>query len=314
SGPGAPAAARQARQSPTPVAELVERIDAAVRGAGGRPVRAPASFVVADRRVTLSVDLRAERIVAHNVLGMVEGADPALRHELVVVGAHFDHDGIDEAGRIYNGADDDGSGTAAVLEIAEAFAEAARGGARPRRTVVFALWNAEEKGLLGSRHYAARPAPPGRVVANVNLDMVGRNEHVPDERDPRFRGLTRTTPEENADAVHLIGYSYSPDLAAIVREENAAVGLKVRTTLDDNPQNLIRRSDHWVFLQRRIPAAMFTTGLHPDYHTAQDDVEKINFDKLEKIARLAYRVAWRVASGAEPPRYVEPAPARRASP
>jgi hypothetical protein len=121
-------------------------------------------------------------------------------------------------------------------------------------------------------------------------------------------GLSKTSASENRNSVHLLGYSYSPQFAALVRQENAAIGLTIKETLDVSPQNLIRRSDQWSFLQQRIPAVFFTTGLHPDYHTPQDDVGRINFEKLEKIARLAFRVTWRLASDAQVPAYVEPRP------
>jgi Zn-dependent M28 family amino/carboxypeptidase len=148
-------------------------------------------------------------------------------------------------------------------------------------------------------------------VANVNLDMIGRNEDVPDPSDFRFVGLSKTSASENTNTLHLLGYTYSPEFAALVRQENAAVGLTIKQTLDVSPQNLIRRSDQWSFLQQRVPAVFFTTGLHPDYHTPQDDVGRINFDKLQKVARLAFRVTWRLATDPELPAYVEPRAAAR---
>ncbi|HSL21281.1 MAG TPA: M28 family peptidase [Vicinamibacterales bacterium] len=290
-------------------AALRDRIGRALESAG-KPVNGVASFAVGPRQVRLAVDLTRERVVVHNVLGMIVGDDPKFKDQIVVVGAHLDHDGIDSDGRVFNGADDNASGTVGVLETAEAFAAAARSGRRPARTVVFALWNAEEKGLLGSRYYAEHPVPSGSVVANLTLDMIGRNEEVPDPKDFRFRGLDKTSAEENANSMHLLGYSYSPEFAEIVREENAAVGLTIKESLDVNPQNLIRRSDQWPFLLKRVPVAFFTTGLHPDYHTPQDDVARINVGKLEKIARLAFRVTWRLATDADLPDYVD-AHARR---
>ena len=290
----------------TAASKLKSTIDQRLESAGERPVNGAASFVVTGRQVRLAIDLSRERVVVHNVVAMIEGTDPELKHQLVVVGAHMDHDGIDDEGRIFNGADDNASGTAAVLGTAEAFAAAARSGRSPARTVVFALWNGEEKGDLGSEYFVEHPAPAGRLVANVNMDMIGRNEEVPDPNDLRFVGLSRTTAAENANSVHLLGYSYSPEFAALVRQENAAVGLTIKEDLDGNVQNLIRRSDQWSFLQQRVPAIFLTTGLHPDYHTPQDDIARINFEKMEKIARLAYRVTWRLASDANLPDYVDP--------
>jgi Zn-dependent M28 family amino/carboxypeptidase len=144
------------------------------------------------------------------------------------------------------------------------------------------------------------------LIANLNLDMVGRSEDVPDPSNPRFRGLSRTSARDNANVLHLLGYSYSPDLAAVVKEENADIGLTLRTQYDNNAQDLVHRSDQWSFLERKIPAIFFTTGMHPDYHTPTDDVEKIEFQKMERIARLVYQVAWRVADQNAKPRYVDP--------
>ena len=294
-------------------AGLRQQIEKALEISAGGPVTAPASFAIEGRQIRLTTDLSRERVVVHNVIGMIEGTDPSLKNEIVVIGGHMDHDGIDADGRIFNGADDNASGTVGVLESAEAFIAAARGGGRPARTVVFALWNGEEKGDLGSEYYVDHPVPAGKLVANINMDMIGRNEEVPDPNDFRFRGLKKTSAAENANTMHLLGYTYSPGLAAIVREENAAIGLTIKEDLDVNAQNLIRRSDQWSFLQQRVPAVFFTTGLHPDYHTPQDDVARINIEKLEKIARLAFRVAWRLASDAELPEYTDPRKGVRAT-
>ncbi len=236
----------------------------------------------------------------HNVLGLVEGRDGRRRGELVVVGAHLDHDGIDEDGRIYNGADDNASGTAAVIAAAAAFARAAGQGERPARPVLFALWNGEEKGSLGAEAFVAAPPPGRRVVANLNLDMVGRHEEVPDPNDWRFAGFPRIDAASSANTLHVLGYSYAPGLAAELREANAAVGLTLKEDYDAGAQGLLQRSDQWPFLRRGIPAVFLTTGLHPDYHTPDDDAARIDFGKLERIARLTARAAWIVAEGKTP--------------
>lgn len=283
--------------------------DALTRRAAGRARQQdPAtSFLVAGPGATLRVEVNRQPVVAHNVLAMVEGADPDRAGELVVVGAHFDHDGLDGEQRVYNGADDNASGVAGVLELAEAFSRLADAGRRPRRSVLFALWNGEERGLLGSRAFLSSMPPGRRVVASLNLDMIGRDEDIP-AGDRRFDGLAPTTASRNTNALHVLGYSHSPDLMSVVREANAATGLTLRTTLDESPQRLLRRSDQWPFLQAGVPALFFFTGLHPDYHTPNDDVEKINFAKMERIVQLVYRVAWRVADADESPRFVDPRP------
>jgi len=270
---------------------------------GGRP----ASFPLSGRKATLAVDLARKRVLIPNVIGYMAGSDPAKRNELVVVSGHFDHVGIDLDGQIYNGADDDASGTTGTLEIAEAFVRAADHGQRPKRTVVFALWNAEEKGLLGSNYYVRHPLPSfGRPVGQVQMDHIGRNEEVLDPTDPRFRGLKATAASDNVNAMHLLGYSYSPDLAAIVAEENRSVGLKIKQELDTGEHNIIRRSDHWPFLEAGVPSVLLHTGLHPDYHRPTDDYDKINYEKMQKIVRLGFRIAWRLANDERMPRYQKP--------
>ena len=212
----------------------------------------------------------------------------------------MDHDGIDDMGRIYNGADDNASGTAAVLAMAAAFARAAAEGARPARAIVFALWNGEEKGSLGAEYYADHPVPARRVVANVNLDMIGRDEDIPNPDDPRFRGFEKTAAAQNTNVVHLLGYTYSPDLARVAGIANETIHLTIKQDYDQDSQNLVRRSDNWPFLQRGVPAVFLTTGLHPDYHTPDDDTARIDFAKLERITELASRIAWMAADGDAP--------------
>lgn len=248
-------------------------------------------------RVELTTTVERNFEQGRNVLAMIEGGDPTLRDEVVVVGAHHDHNGTD-GDTVYNGADDDASGTVAVLEIAEAYARAAEDGERPDRSVVFALWDAEERGLLGAWFYTLRPLfPLPRTTAYLNLDMIGRHQEVPQDGGGRFRGLEPQTAESNANAVNVLGYSRAPELAQIVDEANAATGLTLRFRYDNNPSNLLRRSDHWPFLQSGVPAVWFHTGLHPDYHTPFDDPERIEYEKLTRIVRLVHQTSWEAANG-----------------
>jgi len=277
------------QSAPLAVAAISERAAASVRKAieVGRPVTA---------RLTPGVAVTP--VIMHNVLAIVEGRQPS--NEMVVVGAHLDHDGVDESGRIYNGADDNASGTAAVLTIASAFSRAAARGERPARAVVFALWNGEEKGSLGAEYYVKAPVPARRMIANLNLDMVGRAEDIPDPNDARYHGFARTAAGQNGNVLHLLGYSYSPDLARIVEQANETIRLTIKEHYDEGSQGLLRRSDNWPFLEHGIPAVFFTTGLHPDYHTPDDDTERLDFAKLERIAELAGRAAWMTADGDAP--------------
>ena len=246
----------------------------------------------------LTPDVAATPITINNVLGIVEGRD-ASRREMVVVGAHLDHDGVDAEGRVYNGADDNASGTAAVLAAAAAFARAAATGERPARSVLFAFWNGEEKGSLGAEAFVTSPEPNRKIVANLNLDMVGRHEDA-DPKDWRFAGLPKVDAAASANTLHILGYSYTPDFAADVRDANRAVGLTLLETYDDGTHRLLQRSDNWPFLSRGIPALFLTTGLHPDYHTPDDDTARIDFAKLTRVTKLAARTAWMVADGRAP--------------
>ncbi len=277
------------RAAPVAVAALSGRAADPVRRALERHRRV---------RAQLTPGVIATPMLMHNVLAMIEGRE--IPGELVVVGAHLDHDGIDEDGRVYNGADDNASGTAAVIAIAAAFARAAARGQRPARTVVFALWNGEEKGSLGAEYYVSTPMPGRRVVANFNLDMVGREEEIPDPDDPRFLGFARVAAADSTNVVHLLGYSYSADLAAMVERANDTIRLTIRQDYDRGAQGLVRRSDNWPFLEHDVPAVFFTTGLHPEYHTPDDDTDRLDFDKLVRIAGLAGRAAWLTAEGPAP--------------
>jgi len=256
-------------------------------------------------RVEIETEVQRRIVTERNVVALLEGSDPRLKDEWVIICAHFDHNGADED-RIYNGADDDGSGTVGLLEIAEAYALAASRGQRPRRSVLFAAWNAEERGLLGAWAYVENPLHPlNRTVAVLNMDMIGRDEEVPEGGGERFRGLEVQTAESNKNAINILGYSRSPELWELVREANRGIGLELRARYDNNPSNLLRRSDHWPFLQRGVPAVFFHTGLHPDYHTVYDRPEKINYEKLERIVRLVYQTSWELAQREGRPRMAE---------
>jgi hypothetical protein len=248
-------------------------------------------------QVSLTTSVVRKLTPDRNVVAMIEGSDPALREELVIVCAHYDHDGVGDDG-ILNGADDDGSGTVALLEIAEAYALAAQNGQRPKRSVLFAAWNSEERGLLGAWAYTENPIRPlADTVAVLNMDMVGRNEEVPDTGGGRFRGLDPQTAESNANAVNLVGTTRSESLKSIVETANAGIGLTLRLRYDNNASQLMRRSDHWPFLNTGVPAVWVHTGLHPDYHTVSDDPDRINYEKMEKITKLVHQASWDLANG-----------------
>jgi len=221
---------------------------------------------------------------SENVLGYMEGTDK--KDELLVITAHYDHIGITN-GEINNGADDDGSGTVTVLEIAEAFAKAKSEGKSPRRSILFMTVTGEEKGLLGSEYYSENPIfPLSSTVANLNIDMVGRV----DEKH-----------KDNPNYIYIIGSDMlSSDLHKL-SEETAKkyapdVALDYLYNSEDSPERFYYRSDHYNFAKHNIPVIFYFNGTHEDYHKPTDDVEKINFDKMEKIGRLIFSTAWEIAN------------------
>jgi len=237
-----------------------------------------------------------------NVIGMIEGSDPLMKDEYIIVCAHIDHDGVNGT-QILNGADDNGSGSVGLIHIAEAYAQAAKAGQRPKRSIIFADWNSEERGLLGAWAYTENPIfPLSKTVAVLNMDMIGRNEEVPEGGGNRFRGLELQTAESNNNATNVIGTTRSTDLKTAVEKANQGIGLTLRFRYDNNVSNLMRRSDHWPFINRGVPGLWFHTGLHPDYHTANDRPEKINYAKMEKVARLVHQMSWNLAQQEDKPK------------
>jgi peptidase M28-like protein/PA domain-containing protein len=247
-------------------------------------------------RVTIQTSVDRHVVPDRNVVALLEGSDPRLKNEWVIVSAHYDHNGSD-ATQIFNGADDNGSGVVALIEIAEAYALAAKEGLRPKRSVLFAAWNSEERGLLGAWAYTEQPlAPLNTIAAVLNMDMIGRDEEIPIGGGGRFAGLEPQTAESNSNALNLMAFSKVPDITAVVEKANGGIGLELKKRYDNNSSNLLRRSDQWPFLQRGVPAMGFITGLHPDYHTQYDRPEKINYVKMEKITRLIHQVSWDIAN------------------
>ena len=255
-----------------------------------------------DVEATLETAIVRSQTRIRNVLAYLPGSDPNLKDEVVIVSAHFDHVGYHH-GEVFQGADDDASGTAGLLEIAEAYALSPE---RPARSVLFAAWNAEERGLLGSRYYVERPAfLLEKTIALFQMDMIGRNEEIPDPNNPRFLGLQKQSAESNTNSVHVLGYSRSEDLRSLVTQSNGKIGLELKFQYDDTPANLLRRSDHWPFLSNDIPVLFFHTGLHPDYHRPTDTPEKINYSKMEKVVRLVFLCSWAAAHSSPPPQLNE---------
>jgi hypothetical protein len=259
--------------------DLQEAIDA-----GGKP----ASRVLQDVLIDLRAQV-AEVSKARNVIALLRGSDPVLRDEFVVVGAHYDHVGRghygardpDRIGEIHNGADDNASGTLGVIEIAEAIVEA---GLRPRRSILFQLYDAEEKGLVGSRYYVAHPTVPSdQVVGMINLDMIGR------AKDGRCS---------------VMGVGTAAELEVIL--DAAEEGLSLKLNRNEGSGG---GSDHVSFVRAGIPALFFFTGMHREYHTPDDDAERCNPEGAVEILKVVTRVLWDIANRDERLTFQKP-PAR----
>lgn len=274
---------------------------------GAETTRGSAPIAVPGVRVTVAASVNRRTVPDRNVLAAIEGSDPRLRNEWVVINAHPDHNGA-VGDTIYHGADDNASGVVALLAIAEAYTKAAANGQRPRRSVLFAAFNSEERGpLMGSWGYVEAPAVPlERTVAMLNIDMIGRNEEVPENGGARFRGLPVQSGESNNNSVTLLGWSRST-ITATVERANAPYALTLKKNYDNNISQLVRRSDSWPFLQHGVPAIWFHTGLHPDYHLVTDDAQRINYPKMERIARLIHQVSWDLAQSPTRPSLVKKA-------
>jgi hypothetical protein len=223
-----------------------------------------------------------------NVVGLVEGSDPQLKAQTIIVTAHHDHMGKIN-GHVYHGADDDGSGTAAVMRIAQAFVE---GNVRPKRSILFIVYEGEERIFLGSYYYMTHPLVPlNQTVANFNMDMIGRDENNPNWPTP---------PDANVNMVNVLGTRYNPALSQIISKANRSQGLVLDHKMDVmDPDALWSRSDHFWMATLHIPQVEFQTGLHPDYHTDNDTWRRINYDKLTRIARLVFLSVENLANSGE---------------
>jgi hypothetical protein len=253
-----------------------------------------------------------------NVLGLLKGSDPKLKAETIIISAHHDHDGSakcpagepgvnadgvptavgEDCEQVWHGADDNASGTAGVIALAKAFAT---NGIAPRRSILFVVFAAEERGLLGSYWMAAHPLRPlATTRAMINFDMIGRDEKA----SPQTDGLIEI-PSDTTNRVNLIGAMYSPDYLRVVAQSDNGIGLTLDDRFDhDSALNVLFRSDQFPFLLKNVPAFWWFTGFHPDYHHITDTAEKLDYPKMNKILQLAYLSAWRFGSDDQVPAFV----------
>ena len=264
-------------------------------GTSGTTTSATPFLMNDTKKVTLNLANNSETVPTQNVVAIWEGSDPLLKNEYVALGAHYDHVGFNcrPAGNdtLCNGADDDGSGTTALLAMAEALAKAP---VRPKRSILFVWHCGEEKGLWGSRYFTENPTVPlNQVVAQLNIDMIGRSKK---EGDTNPANATLTGP----DAVYIIGSTMmSTELGELVNTVNQSyLNIKFDTRYDDpaDPNRFFYRSDHYNYARKGIPIIFFFDGVHEDYHRPGDTADKIDYQKMEKITRTVYMTAWEIAN------------------
>jgi len=256
----------------------------------GTPIK---SFALAsEKKITMSVKVTTETVTTQNVIAVVEGSDPVLKAEYVALGAHYDHVGVGtpiNGDAIRNGADDDGSGTVALLAMAEALSKAPR---HPKRSVLFVWHMGEEMGLWGSQYFTTFPTVPiDKIVAQLNIDMIGRSRADGDS-NPRNKDLS------GPNEVYVIGSKMMStelgDLSEAVN--NAYLKMTFNYRYDDpkDPERFFYRSDHFNYALKNVPIIFYFTGVHADYHQPGDEVAKIDFPKFEKIARTIYATLWEI--------------------
>ncbi len=244
-----------------------------------KPQKNAFKVILTKIEVEIATETPHETIKAPNVIGMLEGTDKYLKHEVVICGSHLDHIGTNANGQINNGADDDGSGSTSLLAVARAFCQSPN---KTRRSLVFIAVCGEEDGLLGSEYYVENPIIPIKdTICELQMDMVGRNEEGRGDR-----------PEDNIKTTHLVGSKkLSTDLHKLIIKMNKHVGFK----FEYDQESVYYRSDHYNFAKKGIPIAFFFSGFHPDYHKPTDTIEKINFEKLANTAKLVFLTAFSAA-------------------
>jgi Zn-dependent M28 family amino/carboxypeptidase len=272
--------------------------------------------LTAAKKIGLKVAVKSETNHSQNVIGILEGGDPVLKNEYVVISAHPDHIGLaaplPDGHNVNNGADDDGSGCAGLLALARSYAEGAAKGIRPKRSIVFAWLAGEEKGLWGSQYFTEYPfIDLTKVVANLNMDMIGRT------KGPGFTDPDATHVLVNPGEILLVGPNISSDdLEKTIETVNSSYqkmtlnhfyDVTAPDATHDNlgpqprGQRIFYRSDHYNFAKMGIPIAFFTTGLHPDYHRATDTPDKIDYKQMQVVSKTMGAVAWVLATQAGRP-------------
>ena len=232
----------------------------------------------------MTLNIKGKNVATENVVAIIPGTEKP--EEYIVISAHLDHVGVRD-GEIYNGADDDGSGTVAVLEIAEAFKKAALDGNGPKRSIVFLHVTGEEKGLLGSKYYTDHPLYPlANTVANLNIDMVGRLDPKRKDKDPNYIYLIGA--DKLSQELH--------DISEAANKKYTQLILDYTFNDEKDPNRFYYRSDHYNFAKNNIPIIFYFNGTHEDYHGPGDTPDKIEYDLLAKRTQLIFYTAWQLAN------------------
>jgi hypothetical protein len=252
----------------------------------GNPVSVELDSITA----SVSAQIETMDIQSPNVIGIIEGSDPVLKNECIVYSAHFDHVGVNSKGEVFNGADDNASGSMGLLEVAEAYTKLRK---KPLRTVVFAWVNAEEKGLYGSKYYADNPViSMENTLVNINLDMIGRSELPSDTIN--FMGYELDITQ--AGEILVFTAHESTELTNMMNSSAKKTGLKI---IDMGEDIQLGTSDHASFMAKGVPAFCFNTGTHSDLHGVRDDLDRIDFDKMEMVSKMVFLLGYEVANQRE---------------
>jgi hypothetical protein len=250
----------------------------------------PVSTAVKGIKVSFKINLKENSFTGYNVIGLIEGSDPVLKNECIVYSAHFDHLGVNDKGEVFNGADDNASGSIGLMGVADAFIHLKK---KPLRTVVFVWVTGEEKGLLGSQYYVNHPViPMEKTILNINLDMIGRSKMASDTGS--FMGMKLNVTSK--DEIMLYNEHKSSSLLKIVDAASAKTGVKVK---DMGKDLEFGGSDHESFVAKKVPFLFFHSGIDSDLHSIRDDADKIDYDKMEKVSRLVFLVGYNVANSKE---------------
>lgn len=232
----------------------------------------------------MELNIKGKMVKTENVAAIIEGNE--FPNEYIVISSHLDHVGI-QNGMIHNGADDDGSGSVAMLEIAEAFQAAAAAGQGPKRSIIFLHVTGEEKGLLGSSYYTKNPLYPlVDTMANLNVDMIGRLDPKRTDKDPNYIYLIGA--DKISQELH--------DISEATNKKYTQIKLDYTYNDDKDPNRFYYRSDHYNFAKNNIPVIFYFNGTHDDYHAPSDTPDKINYDMLAKRSKLIFYTAWELAN------------------